>query len=206
MAQVNDSVAVVTSTAAGSTLVATHKPTGLSTEYQAFIPADVYGNLNGSIPTYVVVATGMAAGASKNYFAMVSTSGSGKVIEVMHIRISTQTTAGITGLNRRVNAFRITNLSGGTTVTAEKLDNSNAGTPTQFNISVNGPTVTATGNPYAVGTVVEEETGGNGFMDLYKWNYGEQPWTISTGQGFAVGQDGTAMLGLISVMVRFRVR
>jgi hypothetical protein len=122
----NDSILV---TPGSGATVATHVVN--SKEYQAVVPCDASGHIQGSKPTYSGQSGFTALAANKLFFDLFNASGSGVILRLVAISLqkdmSTQT-----GTNVRFDLFRTTSVgTGGTTITHNKNDTNDASLPAQ---------------------------------------------------------------------------
>jgi hypothetical protein len=160
-----------------------------------------------SVATYSFSAVGSAAGADKHHLTMFNAIGSGKVVEVLAVRVAMETTAAVTGFPARFNLSRTSSdATGGTPLSAVKLDTQNVALPAQIS-GQSAPTGAPTAaGVVTVGSVNPEETGGAPTVDMYREDPGCQPLTLREGEGVTVQQYPTANAGAVSVHVLFRVR
>jgi len=160
-----------------------------------------------SVPTYSAVVAGSAVAANKHHLVIFNGSGSGKIIEILRVMISAETTATVTGYNMGYRLIRTTSAgSGGVAVTVAKMDMQDPDLPTQITVWTNPTTAPSLGAVVAVGSVNPEETGGTSWMPLFECLPHMKPLTLREGEGVTVQQYGTAGVGLFNVYVIFRVR
>lgn len=96
--------------------------------------------------SYTCLATSVTWAASKNMIALFNASGSGKIIRLYRVWVTTNQISGVTGGVALLGVHRFTTVgTGGTTVSFLKHDTNSAAVPAQITC-VHGPTaITSTG-------------------------------------------------------------
>ena len=173
--------------------------------YQTVMFADAYGQVVGSRNTYVASDRRTVAAANAWYLSLYNDTSS-TFVEVTKVCISQSTSAAVTGLPRAFYLYRISIKSGGANATFAEYDTSSPG-PTLARIkAARRPTAATTvGPPLAVCALNPEESGGPNWVELFN-AAGEEPILLRGQQGVGIQQDGTAVTGLMSSYIVFRVR
>jgi len=173
--------------------------------YQAIVMADAYGQIIGARNTYVVSDRRTVGAANARYLTLYNDT-TATFVEVMRATISTSTTAAVTGLPRLIYLSRISIKSGGTLATPVALNTASPSFPIPRIKAYRMATgSTAIGTPLALSAYNPEETGPSQTIEIYN-AYNEEPILLRGQQGIMIQQDGTAILGLVSACICFRVR
>lgn len=154
---------------------------------------------------YVFPALAMAKGASKNYLTLFN-GDADRVVQVAAVKLIQELSAAVVGLARGYRLLPINSHSGGTLVTAQKLDNNFPDLSANIVSRKDGVTVNIVGAPVGIESLNEEETGAAGKSAwLYRESDAGQPLILRQNQGIVVQQDAVAGNGLLSVLIYFRV-
>jgi hypothetical protein len=161
-----------------------------------------------SYPVYSAVVSASASAASKHHLVIYNGTGSGKTIDILEVKVSIGSTAAVTGIGgQEYLLYRTTTAgAGGTAVTPNKMDTTNADLPAAITIQTAPTTAPTLSTLVAVGRLNPEETGADVNTIIYKQEIHEQPLTLSEEQGITVQQYGTAGVGTLDVTIKFRVR
>lgn len=95
--------------------------------------------------TYRAIAVGATFASNKSMMTIFNGSGSGRIVRVKRIWQLNNQTSGVTGVITTLEVRRISASSGGTAITAVKMDTTNESMPAQVTIAT-GPTDTLTGD------------------------------------------------------------
>jgi len=149
-------------------------------------------------PVYVASVSASSVAASKHHLSIWN--GSTKYIRILAIMVSCHTTATVTGYAMQYLLYRASAISGGTSLTIDKLDPRSPALPSGITAST-GATVTIEGIPLAIFTLNPEETG------AFTWIYFTPPVpiVIEPGKGITIQQYATAGVGLFNAVIYFSV-
>lgn len=145
------------------------------------------------------------AGANKRHLAVLNPAGSGKVMTLFRLKASGAPTAAVTGQTIALTAGRITALTGGTAVTAQRAAN---GDPQAHGLTAVAAPTAATEDAgfFGCGTVSGEETSSANESMVYDAEIdGSKPMTFQPGEGFLVKQGALASAGAVNIVARVGV-
>jgi len=192
--------------------IATHLVGGK--EYQVVQLAGAAGHIEASKPTYMAWVNDSAFAASKYHISIMNASGSGKLVRVIKLFAVNIRVASVTGGMVRFDVHKTTAHSGGTAITAEKLDTLNGNLPAQITLAT-APTSVTLGNRIFGFAVTGEETGATmalnlGFTALAGLNLmfesdRIQELILREGQGVAVRQITSSTAGTYGWLMLFTV-
>ena len=173
--------------------------------YQAVVMADGYGQVIGARNTYVVSDRRTVGVADARYLTLYNDSAS-TFVEVLKASISASTSAAVTGLPRLIYFSRISIKSGGTLATPVALNTASPAAPLPRIKAYRMATgSTVIGTPLALAAFNPEETGPSQTIEIFNAQNAE-PIRLGDNEGIMIQQDGTAILGLVSTTIMFRVR
>lgn len=208
MTQPNDSILV---TPGSGATVATHLVNGK--EYQVVMVAEPSGHLLDSQATWYAWANDVAFAQNKHHTSIFNATGSGVVLKVRKLFAQNLAVAAVTGVMVRMDTFRITASSAGTTITPVAADTTNAALPAQVTVRTNG---TITNGPKLFGfAVTNEEVGATGtlisgthILAGLNWlpsDRSVQDLTLREGEGFTVQQITNTTVGTYGWLLVFTV-
>lgn len=181
-------------------------------EYQVVMHAGPSGYLANAKETYMAWVNNSAFAANKYHVSILNASGSGRVIRLQKLFAVNLQVSGVTGVAVRFDAFKITAHSGGTLVTPEKFDTTNADLPAQVTVRTGATSVTL-GNRMFGFTTTNEEVGATtqlnlGFSILQGTNllYESdriQEMILRAGEGFAMRQITSSTVGSFGWLLVF---
>jgi hypothetical protein len=200
MAQANDSILVTP----GSGATVATELVG-SKEYQAVVRADHRGHIIGGRDVYAFSAVGMTTATINKVFMTVYNADATIIAEIPLIVIAAENTAAVTGLVRGIRVYRVTSApTGGTTLTAVKLKSASPTIDADIVGRRDGVTATASGDPIAVASFSQEETGGaGGQIIVFSEQFVGEPIVLAQNEGIMVQLDGTA--GVASALLNCAV-
>jgi hypothetical protein len=207
----NDSVAI---TPGSGTTIAAH--TVASKTYPVIIPAGPNGHLTDSAPSYLAWANDVATDNATNvsHFSLLNTT-SDKIVQLHKLFVVPLQTAAVTGIMLRFDANRITAHSGGTLITPEALDSTNAAVPAGVTLRTKA-TITE-GNRLFGWAVSNDEVGATGAiiagahilqgLNLMFDSPRIQDFTLRQNQGLHIKQvTATSVAALFGYICLFTVK
>lgn len=165
--------------------------------------------------TYTVIASGVAlptvSASSKSMLSIMNGAGSGKTIKIYRVRLANNQTTGVTGILYRMELWRLTAASGGTTLTPQKMDSTYGAVPAQI-VCATGATATidtaqtaafrrtawSSDEPLASGGTVDELETSPNLYTLWNLGYGSNtvnPVTIPENYGYQIQAVAAAATG-----------
>lgn len=160
------------------------------------------GVFTAAVPTYYAVADAVAFANTKTHFSIVNESGSGVLVAIKKLFAINLSIGAVTGAALRMEARKLTAHTGGTAITPQSCDSSNAALPAQVTVKTNAtPTGTTLLYPFIVTT--EEETATAAFtknvfqamMNLQPEGPEVQEYRLREGEGFSIYQSTNATVG-----------
>jgi hypothetical protein len=175
--------------------------------------------------TYTVIAAGVAlptaSSGTKSMLSIMNGSGSGKTVKIYRVRTLNNQTAAVTGVMMRIELWRLTAASGGTTLTPVKMDSAIANVPAQI-VCATGSTDTkdaaqtaaflripwSSDEPVASGGTIDELQTSPQLYQIWGCGYTDAeitPITLPETYGFQVFVTNSANTGagIIDVEVEF---
>ncbi len=149
-------------------------------------------------PIYVAAVSASAVAANKHHLTLWN--GSAQRVRVLAVIVACHTTAAVTGFTMQYLLLRASSVTGGTTLSIERLDPEDPAPPAGIR-ALTGATVTVTGGPLAIFTLNPEETGG------FNWIYfvPPKPVVVAPNSGLTIQQYATAGVGLFNAVIYFSV-
>ena len=188
----------------GQKAMASSVPVVLSSD-QASIPVAATTTPS-TTSTYIATLISQTTGASRDYLTLFNASGSGKILRIMRVQLSTAPTAAIgAGIAALTGSVVSTAGATCTTVTVQLLDSTNPAVPAQVTANNNCTTdATVTFDVFGCAVITEETTGAFNTGLCYKHEAsGQQPITLREGQGLLLKNTALAPTGLISLTIEF---
>lgn len=144
------------------------------------------------------------AGASKRHLAIFNPVGSGVTMTLYRVKAAGAPTAAVTGQVIALTVGRITSVTGGSAVPAQKALSSDPNSPLT---AVNAATgATEVSGFFSCGVVSGEETSSANESIVYDSDVdGSDPMTFAEGEGFLVKQGALASAGAINITARLGV-
>lgn len=173
--------------------------------YPVVVVAGPSGHLHDTQPTYYFY-TGLAAGAqNQRLIDLFNASGSGKIIKVKKLFMQCNQAA-ITGVGLQYDVKRTTAVgTGGTALTGEKADSTNAALPAQITARARATGGATEGSIlFPLGVDPEETRPGAGIMGMVNWMpEGEnlQEFVLREGEGILVKQITSSTAGIMGCVI-----
>lgn len=161
----------------------------------------IIASLGAPEKTYAVSLTASAVAANKHH--LVLWNGSATPIKVRAIVIFAEVTATVTGFQMGYRLFRVTSVTGGTSLTIAPFDPTDT-VPSGIS-AVTAPTSITTGHLLHILGVNPEETGGQHLVEIDFSKRGVKPIIVPASQGITLQQYGTAGTGTLSATMIFSV-
>jgi len=175
--------------------------------------------------TYTVIAAGVAlptvSNSTKSMLAIMNGAGSGKTVKIYRVRVLNNQTAAVTGIVSRIELWRLTAASGGTTLTPIKMDSAIPAVPAQI-VCATGATATndvaqtaaflriawSSDEPVASGGTIDELQTSPQLYQIWGCGYTDseiEPITLPENYGFQVMVQNNAAtgVGIIDIEVEF---
>ncbi|MCS7117515.1 MAG: hypothetical protein NZ957_01835 [Thaumarchaeota archaeon] len=156
--------------------------------------------------TYSAAVVGSTAAADRHHLVIFNGTGSGRIIRILKVVISCETTAAVTGYAMGFRLRRTATAgSGGTSITVATMDTTDPSLPSAITVWTNPTTAPTLSAVVTVAAINPEETGGHYTEVLYERGQGEKALTLREGEGITVQQYNNAGAGLINVYAIFTV-
>ncbi|HPS76530.1 MAG TPA: hypothetical protein PLS53_00080 [Thermoanaerobaculaceae bacterium] len=175
--------------------------------------------------TYTVIAAGVAlptvSSSVKSMLSLMNGAGSGKTAKIYRVRALNNQTAAVTGVMMRIELWRLTAASGGTTLTPIKMDSASPAVPAQI-VCATGATATndaaqtnafirvawSSDEPVASGGTIDELQTSPQLFQIWGCGYTDpeiQPITLPENYGFQILVTNSAATGagVIDLEVEF---
>lgn len=160
--------------------------------------------------SYVAIVDNCAFANSKQHFSIFNGSGSGKIVRISKLFVTSQNETAVSGGARRLDVKKITSCSGGVDITAQKQYTTNDDVPSQIIIQT-GATVSEGALLFPIVYPDDEVilTQGNSTNVLFaglNWmpeGIELQEYTLNSGEGFTIKQITNSTAGIVTWIVVF---